>query len=783
VGKWLAVVSVLLAGCLERAAEICADGLICPLGTVCVDSVVRCALPEQIAACASATDGNACTFRGAEGLCSGGACIPLGCGDGIANTGEQCDTDDLRGVTSCSALGYYGDGILGCNADCTYDTSQCTGGICGDLTVNGPEVCESTVTEPADCRDFGFYDAGVAACNSECRFDVAGCTGFCGDKILNGRESCETGVSLLESCVTYGYNYGWTECRACVPYIDDCHRFGWQAPAVEATGTVRAIHGTDKTDVWVAGDAGLLMHSAGTRFVVETPAVSGDFSALWSMATDDVHLASKGGVVQRWDGSTWTVTFTDPTWSFDALWSAGPGHLLLAGNQGLLSWNGTSWTAVAKPPGSAAPVKLWGAAADDFYVIDSAQALFHLSGGTWASVPFSGTTVVAIGGRTKNDVYVALANRTALRWDGASWSSTPIFTFSLQPRVITGDPSGVFWVGDSNLTFHYDGTMFWSSFSVPTSGLGDLVAAFSPAPGQLYAGGANGLFAYDGTSQFIEPYVDAISSPVTGNWFPDQANGFAAAGSIYRFNGAQWRLSQSNTGSRAVWGASMNAAYAVGDAGAIWKFGGTTWTKMSEPASTPNLYGVHGTAADDVWAVGAGGAIVHYNGSQWSAVTSNTTMDLLAVAAVSPTDAVAVGGNGTIVRWNGTAWSVVAPVTTKHLRDVFGFATNDIIAVGDSGTVLRWNGTSWASVSSGTSLALRSVWAKAPDDIFVVGDLTSVFHFDGYGFTPVKMIAASQYPWWSVWGFGKEVHLGGQSSQSGMLISRTSDWKRRIPPM
>lgn len=774
------VVCLFLAGCLERAAEICADGLICPLGTVCVDSVVRCARPEQIAACDGAAEAEPCTFLGAEGLCRGGACIPLGCGDGIANTGEQCDTDDLRGVTACTALGYYGAGELGCNADCTYDTTHCSGGICGDLTVNGPEVCESTITEPADCRDFGFYDAGVAACNDQCRFDVAGCTGFCGDDILNGRESCEASVSLLESCLTFGYSYGWTECRACVPYIDDCHRFGWQAPAVEATGTIRAIHGTGSTDVWAAGDDGLLMHSAGTRFAVSTPAVVGDFSAVWAMATDDVHLASRGGVVQRWNGATWTVTFTDPAWNFDALWSAGPGHLLLAGNQGLLSWNGTSWTTMAKPPNSAAPVKLWGTAADNVYVIDSAQALYHLKNGTWTQQIFSGTTVVAIGGRASDDVYVALANRAVHRYNGASWSYA--FTFQTQARVVIGDAGGVFVVGDAELSAYYDGG-FWNFFSL-ASGLGDLIAAYSPARGQLYAGGANGLFIYEGTTQFVDPYVDAISSAVTGMWLSDRTNGFSAATNLYRYNGAQWRLSQSGTNSRAVWGASASAVYAVGDAGAIWRFGGTTWTKMTEPPSTPNLLGVYGTAANDVWAVGVSGTILHYNGTSWSAVASNTTSDLLSVWAASATDAVAVGASGTIVRWNGTAWSVVPPVTTKHLRHVYGFTGSDIITVGDSGTVLRWNGTTWVAVPSGTSLTLRSVWGSAPDDVFAVGDLTTVLHHDGYGFTPVKLSAiSSQYPWRSVWGFGPEVHFGGMPPQSGSMIARTAEWKRRFPPM
>ena len=45
------------------------------------------------------------------------------CGNGAINTGEQCDLINLDGA-SCESLG-LGGGILGCNTDCTFDTSLC----------------------------------------------------------------------------------------------------------------------------------------------------------------------------------------------------------------------------------------------------------------------------------------------------------------------------------------------------------------------------------------------------------------------------------------------------------------------------------------------------------------------------------------------------------------------------------------------------------------------------------------------------------------------------------
>jgi hypothetical protein len=56
------------------------------------------------------------------------ATVP-GCGDGIVETGEQCDVTDFGGA-SCSSLGFSG-GALSCTLSCTINTSACTAAILG----------------------------------------------------------------------------------------------------------------------------------------------------------------------------------------------------------------------------------------------------------------------------------------------------------------------------------------------------------------------------------------------------------------------------------------------------------------------------------------------------------------------------------------------------------------------------------------------------------------------------------------------------------------------------
>lgn len=735
--------------------------------------------------CEGSAEGAPCTFLGATGTCRGEVCVPQGCGDGIANGDEPCDGDDVRGA-GCSDVGYHGGGALACSAECLLDTTACLGGICGDGEVNdGAEACEPGVSAPGDCQVLGFYDPGAATCNAACRFDDSACTGYCGDGVLNGPESCEKNVSLLETCATFAFDYGWTECRACVPNISDCHKFYWQPSTVEQTGIVRAVHGFGDYDVWAAGDNGLLLRSAGSRFVEVTPMVSESFKAIWVLGIDEVVVAGDGGTIQHWDGSTWTVKFSLSTWKFTALWSAGPGHLIAAGDLGLLSWNGTAWTALAKPSMSAAPIKLWGTAVDDYYMVDAAEELWHFKAGAWSKQNFP-AGVRAIGGRASNTVYVALGNAgfSTYRYNGTNWQSFGS-GLSTSARAIVTDAAGVHFIGDNNLDTYYDeATGAPGTLTYPGNGLGDLTTAWLSQSGRIFAGSANGLFQFSGSVLFRTPYPNGAAPLAlpTGMWFATPGLGYSAAGNIYVSNGTSWALSQANTNSRAIWGAASDAIYAVGVNGSIYRYNGS-WSPMTAPAQTATLLGVHGTAANDVWAVGLGGGILRYNGT-WSKVTSNTTTDLLAVWAATTTDAVAVGLGGTIMRWNGATWASVASGTTNDLRGVWGFASNDIWVVGDAGTVLHWNGTAWTAVASGTSRTLRGVWGAAPDDVFFAGDFLSIRHHDGYGLTPVYYtITSSTENFHSVSGSGRTVFFGGTGAQfAGSKLTRTTAWKRQVTP-
>jgi len=177
---------------------ICEQGTNLPNGTICSD-----------------TEGN-------PGRCRDGVCITTGCGNGIADDGEECDD------------GQNGNPDDGCRDDCTYSCHN--NGDCRDADIcNGEEICNTEtshtctsgtlpedgfvcLTEPrsiclsgicsqSTCGD-NFVDTGVGemcepSLDSRCRDD---CTYACtinsdcppDGNICNGEEYCDEGTRTCQ---------------------------------------------------------------------------------------------------------------------------------------------------------------------------------------------------------------------------------------------------------------------------------------------------------------------------------------------------------------------------------------------------------------------------------------------------------------------------------------------------------------------------------------------------------------------------------------------------------
>jgi hypothetical protein len=251
----------------------------------------------------------------------------------------------------------------------------------------------------------------------------------------------------------------------------------------------------------------------------------------------------------------------------------------------------------------------------------------------------------------------------------------------------------------------------------------------------------------------------------------------------------EWRAMTSPTQTKllALWAGADDNVYAVGDAGVVLHYDGTSWTQQTGPStdtltgiwgsgselvvvasngnafhytggawqsipplldalsSPERLFGVWGSDPSNVLAVGFDATIGKLVGATWQRMTSNdgSSRALSAVSGTSASDVYAVGVNGALLHYNGASWMVdpdSASFTTLQLAGVSAHASGRVVAVGadasGSAVILVKETAGW-NKRADVAMRLDGVWVRANDDAFAVGIGGAITHFDGATWQPM----------------------------------------------
>lgn len=163
---------------------------------------------------------------------SGGESV---CGDGVKQGSEECDGNDLGGL-SCLDYG-HDNGTLICGDDCTIFDGACS--TCGDNQLAATEACDGSNFGGLTCTDLG-YAGGSLTCAEDCsQFFEDGCTvaQTCGNGSIDPGEQCDGGNLNNQTCAGLGFTSGTLGCTAgcvfdtsgctvdedmCVPFFGEC---------------------------------------------------------------------------------------------------------------------------------------------------------------------------------------------------------------------------------------------------------------------------------------------------------------------------------------------------------------------------------------------------------------------------------------------------------------------------------------------------------------------------------------------------------------------------------
>ena len=145
--------------------------------------------------------GNNCKYFNLSG-CSAAST----CGNGNLDLGEVCEVGNLQGKTCADIVGPGSTGTLKCGPTCyTFDTSGCSAATtCGNGKGDENEVCDGNYVAGLTCADVvGFGSKGTLRCNSTCTaFDTISCTPevTCGNGRLDAGEVCDGAFLNGASC-------------------------------------------------------------------------------------------------------------------------------------------------------------------------------------------------------------------------------------------------------------------------------------------------------------------------------------------------------------------------------------------------------------------------------------------------------------------------------------------------------------------------------------------------------------------------------------------------------
>jgi cysteine-rich repeat protein len=201
--------------CLDYKTETACEADACGVGGRGISSYVDCGY------------GIDCICSWVDGACEDGTVE--WCNDNnIINIGEQCDGTNWGPVPTgtdlgCQYFGYTG-GTLTCN-NCVFDTSQCTGkttGDCGNGVINTGEQCDTGMSL-TNCTSLDAFTGGSLTCNNDyCLLNTANCEGGEGPYIPptggcvysdSMEDDCEDG-SLTRNLTATWVGEGTGECES-----------------------------------------------------------------------------------------------------------------------------------------------------------------------------------------------------------------------------------------------------------------------------------------------------------------------------------------------------------------------------------------------------------------------------------------------------------------------------------------------------------------------------------------------------------------------------------------
>ncbi len=405
-----------------------------------------CALQDGVCA------GSVQTCAGIQGwrACTGGTYVAYASshGDAYQVNEAACDGED----NDC-------DGDVDEAGQCC--VPDCAGKLCGANDGCGG-TCEQGTCGANQTCDGGSCECAFVTCNGACCGPGQLCQGTA---CVAGPSPSWTTVSPLTNRHLRGiWGAAWNDVWAVGDGGIVLHFNGaqWQAVSVPTTSQLFDVWGSSANDVWVVGYRIVLRWNGA---VWTTMSTADDYRAVWGTSPTNVYASTDdsigNGSIVRWDGIGWTTVYQAPQ-GIRALHGSGASNIWGVGYylQNYPRYDGMTWDIY--PIGVQSYTNgVWMSSSTSGWIVTAYFGVLSYNGTTWSAVS-SPSTGVAYGvwGRAANDVWAVGENSNGgviARYNGIGWQlAGPM----VQPNdaafdVWASSATDAWVVGETGLILHY----------------------------------------------------------------------------------------------------------------------------------------------------------------------------------------------------------------------------------------------------------------------------------------------------------------------------------------
>ncbi|MBE0564891.1 MAG: hypothetical protein IH621_02970 [Krumholzibacteria bacterium] len=555
----------------------------------------------------------------------------------------------------------------------------------------------------------------------------------------------------------------------------------WLNPAVAGDGLID-LWAASPSDVIAVGRNGTIIHFDGARCRRLDSGSSAHLHAIWGVGPGDYVVVGRDATALRGGRHGWSRIPLDEPVSIHGIWAQGPDDVFVLGSETptddrdvspssvVLRLRPGGWERIELPPGDS-PACIFGFAPDRIHC-GEATSLMHLyDGAAWSrysmALPGEGwhPGVYALSGLPSGDLYAVGNSGTVRRYDGRARVLPDLGASVLLWDVWAADSTAVWVAGSYNggLAACFDGHQ-WHSWRM--MGAGALMAIHGPspdlafavtsggallrydagrwvmlngyssrpqttvwgaAPDDVYVGGVDGLYRFDGrVFARVAPGLDDVSR-VWGT-APDDVHAVgvsftAGVSGVAHFDGTSWRHDADAPlrGDRILDGCVVGDGDLVVTTGwAILRRGPSGWVTEELPPGADFVNSLAPLAGDRVLAAGSGGTILLGDAGGWTLEDSGTDDDLICLWVADPDHAYAASREGLVLERTGGSWRIVGDFGPGPVTALWGRSATEVFAAA-GGVVHRFDGAAWSVAADPPGWTPGAAWEDGTGTLYLVG--------------------------------------------------------------